>query len=322
MSAPKPPPLAVRPPAAPGGPPPAAVQAAGQALQVGRFADAVNLLAPLVNAYPRVADPHYMLAIALKAQKDLPGAEREFRAAIALEKRQPQFHADLGALLLELGRLDEAERSLRAALALDRRFVPAVLPLSQLLASNGRAEEALQLTTPLVAARGAGEEVLSAHAEAQKAAGRPEDALATYRQVAAAFPGSAYADHNLAAVMTDLGLYPEAEAAARNAMAKGLDHPATWLVLGRAQQRQDRFDEAEDAFRRAIRRNPLFTPAHGDLAQLIWMRTGKAGLAGNQLSGAVRAFPKDPALKLTLAHFLEFVGEQDEAYTEIGRAHV
>ncbi len=319
MSAPKPPAAAIR-SSHQSEPSSAALHAATEALRDRRFVEATGLLSPLVAAYPRAPNARYLLAVALKGLRDFAGAERELRAAIAQDKRRPHFHCDLGVLLKELGRLEEAEHCLRAAVALDRRFDPAIVPLSDLLVKAERAEEALRLTAPLVAGRGVGEDVLSAHAEALKAAGRLEECLATYQQAAESFSRSPYVDHNLAAVLGDLGRHPEAEAAARRALAKGLDHAATWLVLGRALQRQDRFDEAEDALRRAIRRAPANAVAHADLAQLVWMRTGNAARAGHELNAASRTFPSDPALKLALASLLEFAGDQPGAYAVLAGA--
>ena len=48
-----------------------------------------------------------------------------------------------------------------------------------------------------------------------------------------------------------------------------------------------RFDEAEDAFREAIRRRPNYPDAHAELGQLIWMRTQDVAAASEALDEAL-----------------------------------
>ena len=62
-------------------------------------------------------------------------------------------------------------------------------------------------------------------------------------------PTDRIAWHNLAAAEGDLGRVAEAEAAARRAIALGLEAPETRLVLARALQSQRRLDDAEKLFR-------------------------------------------------------------------------
>ena len=147
-----------------------------------------------------------------------------------------------------------------------------------------------------------------------KALGRREDALLIYRRAIDVDPRSGVAEHNLAALQGDLNRYADAEASARSAMAKGLQVPETWLVLARAIQGQGRHDEAEAAYRRALAINPAMADAHGELAQLIWMRTEDAAAASRTLRTAVAAYPRDSGLALRLAKALQYGGLQAEAY--------
>src|SRR5262245_39011386 len=114
---------------------------------------------------------------------------------------------------------------------------------------------------------------LAAKATALRAAGRLEEALAARRQIVAASPKSAAAEHNLASALADMGRFGEAEKHVRNAFAKGSDAPETWLMLGRCLQSSGQFDGAEQAFAEAVRRRPAMYDAQRDLAQLRWMLT-------------------------------------------------
>jgi tetratricopeptide (TPR) repeat protein len=126
-------------------------------------------------------------------------------------------------------------------------------------------------------------------------------------------PTDRIAWHNLAAAEGDLGRVAEAEAAARKAIALGLDAAETRLVLARALQSQRKLDEAEKAFRDAIARRPAYTDAHRDLAQLVWMRTGRVDLALARLDRALRTAPAAAGLHLVRSTVLEYAGDFEAA---------
>ncbi|WP_174301418.1 putative 2OG-Fe(II) oxygenase, partial [Caulobacter sp. S45] len=196
-------------------------------------------------------------------------------------------------------------------------FAPAALGLCELLSRSGRWAEALAATTPLVAAEDVGEGLLSAHAVALRGLGRHEEALAVYRRAAGAFPGSAIALHNIAAVACDLGRYEEAEAAARAAFAGGGDAPETWLTFGRALQGQARFAEAEAAYRSALDRRPLDPEAHQALAHLLWMQTEDLAAASATLDTALVTSPSSTPLRLIRSSLLDHAGESEAAYAAL-----
>jgi tetratricopeptide (TPR) repeat protein len=126
-------------------------------------------------------------------------------------------------------------------------------------------------------------------------------------------PSDRIAWHNLAAAEGDLGHVDEAVTAARRAIALGLEAPETRLVLARALQSSRQLDDAEHAFRDAIARRPTYADAHRDLAQLVWMRTGRADLALARLERALRAAPANAALYAVRSTVLEAAGDIDAA---------
>jgi tetratricopeptide (TPR) repeat protein len=144
------------------------------------------------------------------------------------------------------------------------------------------------------------------------AADRHEEALAIRVAQAKAAPGVAAHHHNVAARLGDLGRAVEAEAAARRAFALGGDAPETWLVLARALQGQDRYDEAEVAFREVLTRRPDSLDALADLSQLIWMRSGNGDMARAPLDAAIQAFPDRADLHIVRARLNRFAGVPPE----------
>ena len=147
---------------------------------------------------------------------------------------------------------------------------------------------------------------------------------ARLRAALAAQPTDHVSWHNLAAAEGDLGHAAEAEAAARRAIELGITAPETRLVLARALQSLRKLDEAESMFKKAIALRPVYADAHRDLAQLIWMRTGRTEDALKKLSRALRESPANAALHLVHSSVLEFAGDLSGAVaaSERGLAHM
>lgn len=163
----------------------------------------------------------------------------------------------------------------------------AVLQQADALAAAGRLPEAVALL---------------------KRIGRLDVALDLRRAEVAQRPTSAVAEHNLAALLGDMGQAAEAEAAVHRAFVKGGDAPETWLVLARALLAQDRFDEADAAYRQALTRRAAYAEAVRDLAQLIWMRSGDAKAALQPFEAALAAAPGAIDLRIARATVMEYVG--------------
>lgn len=139
----------------------------------------------------------------------------------------------------------------------------------------------------------------------------------------AAQPNDRVSWHNLAAAEGDLGHAAEAEDAAKRAIALGITAPETRLVLARALQSLRKLDDAEAMFKKAIALRPAYADAHRDLAQLIWMRTGRAEDALKKLVRALRESPAEAQLHLVHSSVLEFAGDLAGALAagERGLAH-
>jgi tetratricopeptide (TPR) repeat protein len=249
-------------------------------LGAGATGRAIAALRDLIGERPDMAAAHQLLAGALEASGDGVGAEAAWRAALAL----------------------------------DPSLAAAAVRLAVRLTARRRPGEAIDILAPFVASAAADIDLLTAYGAALKLEGRHEDAADAYRRAAEIAPASGVAEHNLAGALGDAHRFAESEAATRRAFAKGLDAPETWLVRGRALQGLYEFEEAEEAFRQAIRRRPAYASAHGDLAQLIWMRTENLGEACEALDAALSANPSDAPLALAKAKLLEYTGDKGEAY--------
>jgi tetratricopeptide (TPR) repeat protein len=225
-----------------------------------------------------------------------------------------------GAALLFAGRLDEAEKPLREALRLDPSLARAASQLSEVLLHTDRAVEARAVIAPFVARPDADLMILTAEAAALKSLRQFDEAAAAYERARDAAPTSAVAEHNLAAHLGDMQRHLDAAHASSRALAKGLDAPETWLVHARALQGLGRLEEAAIAYSETIRRRPTFADAHGDLAQLVWMRTEDVPASLQALDFAIDAHPDDPDLRVQKARLLEYAGLPRDAYDSLMEA--
>lgn len=124
------------------------------------------------------------------------------------------------------------------------------------------------------------------------------------------------AEHNVAAALGDAGLWRAASSHIERAFALGGDAAESWLVRARALTELAQHSAAEGAYLETLRRQPLNFPAHRELAQLIWMRTGDINAAMVHLNRAVAGQPQNVALMILRAQVLEGAGFVAEAYDE------
>jgi tetratricopeptide (TPR) repeat protein len=146
-----------------------------------------------------------------------------------------------------------------------------------------------------------------------KSVGRLDIALELRQAGVRDRPASAVAEHNLAAVLGDMGRGAEAETAVRRAFAKGGDAPETWLVLARALSAQSRHEDADAAYREVLARRPGYVEAVRELSQLIWMRTGDRDAALEPVAAALAREPGSAPLKAVRAMAMDYAGDPPAA---------
>ena len=249
-----------------------------------------------------------------------PEAIEILRALVASSPTLTQAHRLLGVALVETGDSTGAERAFRAALALEPGMTPALIGLSELLGQTDRPAEGVALLKPHVRDTTTDLVLLSAFGAALQVAGQFEEAVAVFRRAAEAWPASAVAEHNLAGALSDLQSFPDSEAAARRAFAKGIDAPESWLVLAQALAGQGRTDEARRAYQEALNRRPDYSGAMGALARLIWMETGDALSALEVFERPSEAAKRNPWILSEKAKLLETMGDRPAAYNALRAA--
>ena len=88
------------------------------------------------------ATTHYNLGLLMSMTGRLPGAEREYRRALALDPAHADARGNLGPLLARMGRMRDATDELRRLVADDPENVAALTNLGVVLIQQGRASDA------------------------------------------------------------------------------------------------------------------------------------------------------------------------------------
>ena len=211
--------------------------------------------------------------------------------------------------LLQAGQHPEAAAALRRALDLApaspavRRAVARLSTLARTWLTLGQVRLALDTLAPLAESAHADGTLLMLYGYALMAVGRKDDAEAVLRRWLAKDPGNRDATLRLAAVLSDNGKASEAETVIRG-VARGREDADVAFVLGRALLEQARFDEAETQFRKVVQARPEHQIAHGNLMELVWMRTGDVHEASRELDKVLHVHADSQGLRITKARLL------------------
>ena len=302
-----------------------AMQHVNGLLQAGDFREAHARLARIVEKNPDYAEAQRLLGGVTLALGDAAGAERILRRALERAPTWTPTLVTLGELVLGSGRPAEAEALLRKAVAGNPPSAQAALVLARFYNDRREFAQALAVAAPFCTVEDAPSELAVQHVAALVGLGRAGDAVSRYRDTAARAPGSAPAAEALAMALQATGRHADAEGVAAQAVARGktpslcYTHARSLIALGA-------WERAEAALRDCLRLQPQHIEAHGDLAKLIWMRSGDRDAATATFDEALRTFANNDALWAAKAAVLQGAGDPRAAYDclapRIERAHV
>ena len=247
----------------------------------------------------RAGDANALFYIGLVALKQARWREAMEALRLAAEKggSRPAVLHNLGFAYEQLGRLDEAEAAYGEA-AMRARTDPrvylgwgvAALKRGDLASANGRLDRAKELF---------GEKVPAvwywARALASAAAGEFEQAEELARGAAMAHPTSAVLRNNLAVLHELGGDLAKAEELVRAALKDEPSQPQLSKNLGDLCYRASRYDEAWEAYSRAVELSP-------DLGDDVYFKLGNIAYKRNDREMAARLWRR--ALELNPGHEL------------------
>ena len=132
------------------------------------------------------------------------------------------------------------------------------------------------------------------------ALGRPRDAIDVLEERLKLGPTAIHSLAILGMAHFAGGDYRRAEELERQAIDRDADYPFSWFALGKALAAQQKMDDADEAFRRALVLAPALTEAHLDRADLL-MKRGKLDEAAAACEAAIKSAPDEPNALLKLA---------------------
>lgn len=172
--------------------------------QLGRTAEALQMLEAAVRANPGRGDVHASLATTLAMAGRITEAIASARRGLELEPRMAQCHGLLATLHLQRYELEEAEWHYRESISIEPTFAPSKINLGAVMTMTGRTEETIGLYRQLAREHPAMMPLLTNFAMTLNYATRgegagvdgpvtPEETLAVHRaygQAAAAIQGT------------------------------------------------------------------------------------------------------------------------------------
>lgn len=206
----------------------------------GRLPEAEQVYRQVLSEDPRHADALHMLGVLASQCRQPQAAIACIDQAIAIKPSAALFHVNRAGALLALHQMDAAEAASREALRLKHNCAEAYQVLGNCLSDQNRAEEAIAAYGNALRIKPDLPDLYNSMGLAQRLAGRLDEALVTLRQAAKRDP---HATGNLAGLLKELGRLDEAEAAYRAAIRANPEDAVAHFNLGIVLLLLGRFDD-------------------------------------------------------------------------------
>ncbi len=271
--------------------------------QSGDVEGALAAFEKAAKAAPKDPRPHFLRgAVLYQGKKDPAGAIVEYRAALALDGKLAAVRNELGALLMEQGKVDDAAAEYKAATAADPKLGEAWMNLGRAEWKRGQLEAAL-------AAQRRAVQILAKDADAcvdlsitLRKLKKMSESLAVAREAVSLAAGEAGTHLNLAFALEANEKLDDAQAELVAATRLAPENPTGWTALAAIEMKRKKLDAASAALDHAEKIRPSagivvergrILEARGDSAKAIAL-----------LTAATEKSPRSLALKLALAESL------------------
>ncbi len=206
-------------------------------------------------AIQREVEERFKIGLDAEARGDWPAAAAEFERVAQLRPPEPKGSTawyDLAIAYANLHRYDDAARSLRAALTLDREFLAAMANLIAVDLARGDLQEARTIADRYVALDPQSARALYSRGLVALQNGDAATARDDFGKLLHTNPAYAIAHYDLALAEERLGNYDAAERELRTALELSPPYARARFALGVVLLRQGRHGAARDAFARAM----------------------------------------------------------------------
>jgi len=236
--------------------------------RAGRLDDAAAIYQQLLTDNPGHADAAHLLGLVCLRNNDVDSAIRLIRDAVEHDPDNPIYHANLGNVLKDAGRLTDAIAAYRRALALHPGYAEIHNNLGYALQVSGMIEEGIGHYRKAITLRPADYRAPYNLGNALFLIGKSEEAIAAFREAATRNPQFANTWDHLGTVLQRLRRHAEAEACFRRWIQIDPDSADAFHALALELQQQGLVAEAFDCYQRAIALRPDFLPA---VVSALWL---------------------------------------------------
>jgi protein O-GlcNAc transferase len=219
----------------------------------------------VLAAQPNNAEARSNLGAVLMEQGKLDEAIAAYKRAISLKPDLAEIHANLGTALRKQGKFDEAIAAYRGAIEIKSDYAGAYSSAGAVLMEQGKLDEAIVAFRRAI---GIKPDYAEAHlnlGNALKVQGKLDEAIAAYRQTIAIMPSYAEAYSNLGVALKDQGKLEDAISAYHRSIRIKPAYAEGHYNLGIALKEQGKLDEAIAAYRQAISIKPDYAEAYSNL---------------------------------------------------------
>lgn len=243
------------------------MQEAMRLSRAGKFAEAADILMPVVAREPENFDAVNALAVVRAQQGAADSAEQLLTQALALKPNSTELLYNRGVLLQRLGRNEEALSSFGAALAIRPDYPEALANRGAVLGELGRLEEALADFSALTIARPALPNAWSNQGTALMKLKRYREALTSYNKAISIKSDYVEARRARASLSFQLRQFAEALSDITWILGRHPDDADAWQLRGDILAETGRRESAVESYGRAIGLRPdtidaLYNRAH------------------------------------------------------------
>ena len=233
-----------------------AMERATQLHRAGRLDEARRLYLEISRSEPNNAEVRHRLGLIAQGAGHLEEAAALMRKAIELDARQAHYFFSLGQVLEDRKEISEAEKRYTQALALHPNLAPAHNHLGLLFQDQRRDEEALQSFRAAVRCNPAYARAYNNLGSLLRARAELAEAIACFREALRLNPDYPLARLNLSQALYQFGDMSGAEESYLQLAQRAPQQFETWSAMAWVQIVQNRHEQAEQSYRRALALKP------------------------------------------------------------------
>jgi cellulose synthase operon protein C len=287
----------------------------------GQLSQAVDLVSKVLAHPPAGAEPRQLLDLRkvlvelYLAGGDLPNAENQLRALIALKPANLGYRLQLVDAFTKAGKLEDARRELEAAVQALPEDNQAKLTLASFVATHQGGAAGEQVLKGFIAHDRDNYELRLGLGELQEHNGATDAAAATYRDVvhdARTEPPGLTARDRLAVMAAASGRDREARDLIAQVLQKDPRDAVALVLRSQLAMKAGDATTAIGDLRAVLRDMPEDAGIHRLLGQ-AYLANGEPGLAAESFRSALDRDPRNNSLLLELTHLLVKSGHADQA---------